>query len=253
MNLESSLTPARIFILGSCVSRDAFSLPYKEMELVAYVARTSLASAFHSQVAPRSLARLAASIPSSFQRRMVLADLDKRLPIMLKETDFDVLLIDLIDERFNLLQVEGGNGRPGLYTLSAEFSRIHDGRGRLVPADSSERWRAWTRGVSRLLQLVSVHKIVLNRAFWADKTCAGELLEGPWEVDANNQLLERMYDYIEASAAGVRTIRYSRAPLADPRHRWGLAPFHYDQASYRHMLDCLKDMARTGREQSEMR
>ena len=68
----------RVFILGSCVSRDAFSLPSDGLELVGYFARTSLASAFHPQVAPRSLAQLATAIPSSFQRRMVQADLDKR-------------------------------------------------------------------------------------------------------------------------------------------------------------------------------
>jgi hypothetical protein len=243
---QGPAVPTNVFILGSCVSRDAFSLGDQGLSLSGYLARTSLASAFHPRPAPEALGRLADGIESSFQRRMVLTDLNKRASVILGQTRFDVLLVDLIDERFNLICVKSDSGRPGWYTLSAELSRIHEGAGRLIFPDSEERWQAWKRGVARLLDIVPASKIVLNRAMWAESDTTGESLEGPWRVQEHNMLLSRMYDYIESSAR-VRVISYPDGVVADPAHKWGLAPFHYDERTYRYMLDRLKALIRIER------
>lgn len=239
--------PIEVFILGSCVSRDAFSLGDDGVRLSGYLARTSLASAFHSKSAPKNFARLAESIESSFQRRMVLADLNKRAASILNQASFDVLLIDLIDERFNLICVGSGPTRSGWYTLSAELSRIHEGNGRIIAPESEERWEAWKVGVERLLAIVPADKIILNRAMWAEHATTGESLEGPWRVREQNVRLNRMYDYIESSAH-VRAISYPDGVMADPGHKWGLAPFHYDERTYRCMLDRLKALVQAGKE-----
>lgn len=245
-----SMAPAadraiNVFILGSCVSRDAFSLGDDGVRLSGYLARTSLASAFHPWRAPAQVSRVVGGIQSSFQKRMVLADLNKRASATLRKANFDVLLVDLIDERFNLVCRRNDSGKLSWYTLSVELSRLHDGEGRLVPPGSGERWEAWKRGVSQLFEVVPADRIILNRALWAERAATGESLEGAWPVADNNALLNRMYDHIE-STGKVRSISYPEGVVADPGHRWGLAPFHYDKQAYRHMLDRLKCLAENG-------
>ncbi len=105
----------KIFILGSCVTRDALELAKKgQFVLTDYLARTSIASAFQDNAI---FEYDTSKIASAFQRRMVDNDLLKSTTNTLINTDFDFLVIDLIDERFDIVK----NDKNQYFTLSSEF------------------------------------------------------------------------------------------------------------------------------------
>lgn len=236
----------RIFILGSCVSRDAFELAGHGLELAGYVARTSLASAFLTRPAPPSVRAKVPSIASRFQRRMVDLDLRKRALPVIEDAHFDFLLVDLIDERFNLARFGGSNTAPELFTLSRELAGVCGWTGPVVAPGTNQHLAVWKRGVGRLLRTVPPARIIVNRAFWARAFDNGELLENQALIAESNRTLEIMYGYLERNGVGA-VIDYPDGIFADPGHKWGVAPFHYTTRMYELMIAQLQAICAASR------
>lgn len=235
-------TPASVFVLGSCVSRDAFASVETDMTLVRYVARTSLASAFHRAPAPAQILARLTSIDSEWQRRMVEIDLARKLPGLLKATRFDVVLLDLIDERFPLLMLDGVP-----VTVSTEFKKtgIPENSGERLELSSGARMQLWLQGLKRLLAVVDPAKIIINRVYWASRADDGELLDNQESIRVHNAVLGEMYAKLDARYP-FATIDYPPNLLvADRRHRWGVSPFHYVPEMYEHTISRLGDLAMT--------
>lgn len=88
-----------ILIYGSCVSRDALEFDSeKRLKLIDYFARSSLASSMSNNVINDIPTH---NIHSSFQKRMVENDLNKSILAIIKQSKYDILLVDFIDERFD--------------------------------------------------------------------------------------------------------------------------------------------------------
>ena len=100
-------SPARLLIFGSCVSRDILNYPQANTQLVLvdYYARSSIVSL---GARPIEMPSAVQNIGSKFQRRMIERDIRKNFLNDLARLQFDVLLIDLIDEQFNLYVEPGG-------------------------------------------------------------------------------------------------------------------------------------------------
>lgn len=236
----------RVFILGSCVSRDPFELPYeRKPEIVKYVARTSLASqvigAFSDEGAIHE-------IESNFQRNMVLGDMEKTLLRDLEELTFEALVVDFIDDRFPIL-FSGAGGA----TLSSEYieARAKAGAAELnweevVSAKSHLKMQWWEQGFANLVALAERKRpkipIIVNRVYWADRTINGDALPS-WTGNAReeNDYLDSLYDRC-SKAGAVRFIEYHQEFLADPSHVWGLSPFHYTLDIYQTFLEKLGEM-----------
>ena len=98
----------RVAILGSCVTRDIWSLPrftIEDRRAVLALCRTSLASLFAEPC--RGLAPPPRPLPhgiSPWEVRMVGHDLGKTGPANLVAFQPTHLILDLIDERFDLLR-----------------------------------------------------------------------------------------------------------------------------------------------------
>ena len=91
----------RIGIFGSCVTRDLFEDPAVRPSLARYTSRSSLISAVAQPVA---LDAERVRLDSSFQRRCVIEDFGKRFLAELASERLDWLVVDLIDERFDVLR-----------------------------------------------------------------------------------------------------------------------------------------------------
>lgn len=103
-----------VFIQGSCVTRDAFEFNKENFNLVHYGARSSLATlAFNS---PKYEFNLNA-INSNFQKRMVEDDIKRNVLNNIESKDFDILILDFIDERDGLVNINNY----GWVTNSSEF------------------------------------------------------------------------------------------------------------------------------------
>jgi hypothetical protein len=231
MNPYSS--PVRLSILGSCVSRDIFALaPPAGVELVRYVARVSLASMF-AEPAPLKLPPL----DNKWDSRMLELDVTKRSAHYLFEEPFDVLLVDLIDER-HLLWTMGDAAitHTTAFSRSGLLEKLTNGWRRHRIGDAL-RMRLWTEGVQLLGQRLSGQRVILNKVLCADRYSDGEIAEGVPQAEVGvmlNATLPAMYEIFEREIpCGV--IEYPPELLTLPReHKWGLAPFHYRPEAYAH-------------------
>lgn len=235
----------KILILGSCVSRDVFELAEKnEYKILSYLARTSFASAFHNI---KTTDIDTSSIKSAFQKRMVDCDLFKNTSQTILENDFDWLIIDLIDERFDIFISESNE----VFTLSSEFKDncTHSKQGLILHPNSMEFFEKWKLGWDNFISLAKEHnflnKIVLNKVFWTNITTDGKnVVKDNYQswIDNNNLWLSRLYDYIEKKSE----INIIEPPIsiliADNEHKWGLQPYHYSRTVYLYLLDGLRGL-----------
>lgn len=227
----------RIVVYGSCVSRDALEYANFDCELIQYIARTSLAT---QQSIPALKNDLLDKLTSQFQRNMMRVDMEKTLFSLLNANDFDLLFLDLIDERFSI-----GLFGAGRLTLTNEFLSV-------VPKNleytewnrfSDEKYEAWCRGFNEMMFLVRQKEtkptVVLNRVYFSGYSgvTKGDAVECPsfmpTEITRNNSFLNRMYEYVESNFKDVKILEYSNSLfVANPNHKWGLAPFHYIDELY---------------------
>ncbi|MFJ6453411.1 DUF6270 domain-containing protein [Paenarthrobacter sp. NPDC091669] len=228
-----------VFIYGSCVSRDPFETP-NDFELKGYFARSSLGSAFSDPLPPETPLPEVGSLQSQFQQRMLQSDISKSLPGLLTSTDYDVLVVDFIDERMNTIELSG--------TTITESAELKATGYSVVPADVHEPWSETGiarrfQGIQALLNVVDPKKIVVNRVYWATVDTDGVPFPRSRWFDRNNKLLYDLYQEI-GKAPGVRFIDYpGGAPMAAPDHRWGRQPYHYTQAANHHFLAELTRLA----------
>ncbi|MFC3073660.1 DUF6270 domain-containing protein [Shinella pollutisoli] len=224
----------KVSIFGSCVSADAV-YGTGIVQLDNYLARSSLGS---QVTLPSVREDIIEQIGSPFQRRIVRADMEKALWDMIRGNAFDLLLMDFIDDRFNLLLDKDGS----IHTLSNEYAsglRKVEGdwdRERVIPSYSNQKWELWKQGWAKLLDVMSdtgnIGKLVVNQVWYASRDSSGNVLpKAPFEVE--NGYLRKQYDHILETRPDVRFLTYEPVTLvADTEHKWGISPFHYVPALY---------------------
>ncbi len=234
----------RIFIFGSCVSRDTFEFLIEDAQLNRYVARQSSISAFAGDPGLTDQLR---HFDSPFQERVVKHDLRSSLTAELNSAsnDVDLVVIDLVDERGGVMQFENG-----IATRLAEFWS-HGGReasknAKHISFGSDEHFSMWKESVSMLRQLLIelglFDKTVVLNTPWASTNDRGETLEIPsWMIEPKtaNQLYVRYFDTLEAF--GFRTITLPDELAVSPiDHKWGTSPFHYVESAYLFLANSIR-------------
>jgi len=155
----------------------------------------------------------------------------------LKLTSQDVLIVDFIDERFQVLRLGDT-----LMTQSKEFNDLDLSR-RLgcTPAfqrGTEEEFEAWRLACERFADSMVEcgSKVIVHRGLFATQ---GIDDEGLFDLDKQEYLvktniqLRRYYDAFTEAVAPVGSILVPESlQLAEPRHKWGLAPFHYIHEYY---------------------
>ncbi|MBS1868257.1 MAG: hypothetical protein JSS99_01185 [Actinobacteria bacterium] len=236
-----------VAIFGSCVSRDLFEDPRLRAALGHYGARSSVISAVAT---PVPLAPERVAIPSEWQRRCVLADFGKTFFASLEATRPDWLVIDLIDERFDVLCTSGS-----FVTRSSAFQAagLDDATDlglmpirRMSPDGRALFAQAAPDFAARVLELVPRERIVLHRALWCTHfERDGAVHTFPEErrqlSELQNAMLGDAYDALEEALGGVgATIAVDPAThLADAHHRWELEPYHYVPGYNAHASETL--------------
>ena len=232
----------KVAIFGSCVTRDAFAFhPDPALELCEYIARSSMASAFHDKAAIDNWLDCLPRIESDFQRRMVASDLQKTASHTLEKSQADAVVVDLIDERFRV--VRKGHS---VATWTSEFSRMAIDPttfDEVLAFDSEVKMAMWRTGAKAFIQAVGSRLLVINRAFWSGTSI--DNIEPASQIDVNraNECLQYMYDELYVLArhsTDVAVISYpSDLLVADPGHKWGRSPFHFIPEFYRHAISEL--------------
>lgn len=234
----------KIAILGSCVSRDAIEFAAEgDFKLVGYFARSSLASLASK---PTSLPAGIEKELSNFRLRMVAADHDKSSLKKLVDLDFDILILDLIDERFNLLEQSDGS----IVTLSAEYMAAVKNKpvGRVIKSGSLRHIELWREGVVKIIDALArsgkLDRVVINKVFWSKKDGEGKFLASPdlKIIDNANQFLLDRYLDLERLMRDCKFFSYVEDLFqANLSHKWGVSPFHYKDEFYLETLRQLKN------------
>lgn len=224
-----------VFIFGSCVSRDTFTELPDQYNLIHYTARQSAISA------GRPANGVAESIPrlsSKFQDRVVRADIKGNLLDIVRSRgkETDVVLMDLVDERFGVIEIGGG-----YVTRLHEFwsnggKEVSRGAPHLT-FGSDEHFSLWRVSAGTAISTfkqVGVSHIILLHTQWTDLLDTGDPLEAPsWmpdPEDMNSKLIRYVRHY---ASLGVQVVTL---PLSLTRstlnHRWGASPFHYTDEAH---------------------
>ncbi|GAB3753992.1 DUF6270 domain-containing protein [Lysobacter olei] len=229
-----------LLIVGSCVSRDILEVDAAGCTLEGYIARTSMASVGVSAVADSDVRSMAEALQSQFQRDMILNDLDKTTLERVQQAKARHVLVDFVDERFTLIC--SGNS---FFSLSGELQKAGvSAEGRAVIEPGIEPYfTLWLNGFERFVLAVGTDRIILNRAFWARGTRENPTAFSESWVTRNNQLLGALYERIE-SRWQFKTIRYpDDLVVGNAAHRWGEAPYHFEDALYRHAAAQIRSYA----------
>ncbi|WP_275002740.1 DUF6270 domain-containing protein [Promicromonospora iranensis] len=232
------MSKTRVFIYGSCVSRDTFEhLDPEHFELVEYVARQSVLSAYTKPVelmAPPTL-------KSRFQQRMITGDFSSSLRSLLathsSATDF--VLVDLTDERLGAYMLPDGS----FVTRSVEL--IESGGEQYLPQGTKhiafgtqQHFDYWTTAMEYVGEQMRTRMpqatIVLLDIPWAEWSETGSQTPGSFGMQAPDaNPVFRSYARMAAQALGAHVISMEPSEVvSSPHHPWGDAPFHYAEKVY---------------------
>ncbi|MDR2342174.1 MAG: heparinase II/III-family protein [Campylobacteraceae bacterium] len=237
----------KFIIFGSCVTRDAFEFTDKEkVKLVRYFARSSLGSAYsNAKVKNIDIS----SIESNFQRSIVASDLDKEFPVFLENSEFDYIVYDAIDERFNLLEMQDGS----FCTLSNELKQVENGYKqfikREIPSAFDEFFAHWEKGwnsfIKQLERLGKRSSLLINKVFWAKKTISGDNFLPSYTdggINKANAFLAKLYERMSQDIPQNQFIEFDDDLLiGSDNHKWGKSPFYYVDRYYKHFAEIMSE------------
>lgn len=246
----------KVFIFGSCVSRDAFNLPSAaNFEIVDYFSRSSIATLSSSKSVKNVKTE---NISSSFQRRMVERDINHSFLETIRYSNFDILLIDPIDERFNLY-IENNDA---LCTLSNELLSsgfiTNEENGAIIKSGTEEFFRKWEDGWERLISFLfhngKLSKLYINETYWGAVCDDGKDYAPSYSkqaIEDANLFLYRIYAKMREDIPEYKFIKFDKKYIiGSQEHRWGRSPFHFIDAYYEELLNQLTSI-RLENEQKE--
>lgn len=235
-----------IKIYGGCVSRDILNFDKSNaLQLISYNARSSLATLGAenaSKIIPNEYYDSLKNIDSNFQRRMVECDFSNDILNSVNNIDYDILLLDLLVERFHLADVGGK-----IVTRSSEFVRSGIEPNSIINTFSSHYLDEWYKGVDNFFSVIDnvigLDAIRVNKVYWSSIATNSQdtsELNKKWPIQESNEKLNLMYQYIEKILPKKSIINIPKeSMIADPEHKWGFSPFHYTDNYYKVALEML--------------
>lgn len=231
---------SRTAIVGSCITRDLWPIRGDAQADLLYVSRTSLATLFTPAVPGFRPLETPPPPLGPYQHRAMVADVRATALAQLVAFRPTHLILDLIDERFDLLAVgdslvvDSWELRSSGYLDQPAFAAAR-GAPRLSPACEA----LWLQGARDFLAFVRGTplrdaRLILHSARWAEPAPEGfEILPGRGGDPArHNALLARYEAALIEMAPDMAIVAAPAHRQPDPNHVWGLSPFHYEPTYY---------------------
>jgi Family of unknown function (DUF6270) len=227
-----------VSILGSCITRDVFRLFPDEADVASYHSRSSLISLM---APPFEVDDSGTTWPSSFARKAVIADFRKTFFDDLEAAAPDVLIIDLMSERFDLFRVPGTYVTRSWELLSSGFQQMCGYRLERISREAlamDEAWLVRSREFAGVLrERFPALPVILHKAYWTPFYRDGStVLPFPRDrrrsIARRNELLVKCHAHLERLLPDVITVEPRGSYVADPSHRWGLGSSHYEHGYY---------------------
>lgn len=225
-----------ISILGSCVTRDVFEITSHSYTINKYFARTSIISLMSK---PIMVAEKAIALQSNFQRRCVYNDLRKTFFERISEEKSDWFIIDLIDERFNILQIGESYITKSNELVASKWAAEQPHVELKRTRDMLQLWEKSAKSFfTKLLTIYEPSQIILHKTTWKHKYYDSEgnvheFLNMTNSINYQNEMLQHYYSYIEKNYPDIQVIDMTKEPyLSSEQHKWGLSPYHFENEYY---------------------
>lgn len=220
-----------VFLYGGCVIRDSFSMFPDGFDIRCYVARQSLISAMGGCV----VGLPSPNLSSSFQKRMVLGDIQSNLLDLLEElaSGTDLIIMDTNIERVGVFDFGGGR----FVTRSHEFfsSGVLDrlvSKPRWIPLRSVEYQTLYRDAAERFVleldRLGAADRVLVIDAEMAEIDSDGVSVDMHMGRPVGEMRLQLTELSLILEGLGLKVERMpSELAVADVSHQWGRSPLHY--------------------------
>lgn len=159
-----------ISIFGSCVSRDIFNYIKGEddIKLIKYYARSSIISVT-SKTLNKSIHSI--DLKSKFQRKMVYNDINKLFWGELIDNEIDILLLDFIDERLDVIKISEDQylTRSNEFNSTVEFKKKF--KGSILKEE--DRLILWKNSINifinNIIKKMNEDRIFINECYYCEK------------------------------------------------------------------------------------
>ena len=216
------------------------------------IARSSLVSIFSTSIEVDD-EKLNVEDKGEFERRMLSFDIKKTSKDILIDQDVDYLILDFIDERFPLLKVGEAILTKSNYLVSTRFWNELDKSDVIeISRDEEASFELWSNSFLNLLSSLEDKKIILHKAFWADKFKNHDedtILSFDEDrldiVKRNNKFLSRLYDFVEKTCENLSIVEVDKDKRwSDFAHKWGVDYFHFGKEYYIELSEKLEAVIR---------
>lgn len=241
----------KISIHGSCVSRDIFRFDEKEQfKVINYIGRNSIISSSYPPVSLDTFNDVTDIKKLHWEERMIYFDYKKTALDKLEADECDYLVIDLIDERFGLLESDKGClTYSQVLQRSSHLSELGSYKIRDVKENTDEFYEAYKRYATYLREHFDVNRIIIHEAYPVLSYISSDNELTLFDSDEMGktrklcQKIRRGYELLEALLPEARVLRMPPNTIAYEKHAWGKAPVHYVDDYYIYMLKQINDIA----------
>ncbi len=208
----------KVFIWGSCISRNCFNYNNANgIELVGYYTRHCCASAF-SEPVPLDGINLQA-VSSKFKQACITRDFNKTMLHDLTNTNFDILLIDFIDERFPLYEY----AQDRYVTVSTELieAGFASKAASVIPVGEERRFELWCDAWNKFMDFAVQNgfkdKIIVNKVCLTENA---DVVRDTLSLDINKTdiFLKKIFLYVGNDIPKYQCINYKQSTLIGHHH-----------------------------------
>lgn len=215
-----------IDIFGSCITRDPFELENNRYTVNNYFARSSLLSLMYK---PIQLNIDAVKWPSNFVKRTVNDDLLKRFATYSKAPKSNVIVIDLIQERYSL-----SSFKDSWYTYSAYHKKAEIPRGEFISGEKHlNLFKSRITDISKFFK--EYQYVIIHEANLAEKYIDEDGQEVNFKLTEKDKFFiesgQEYYNLLKDNLDNAYTLSLKGYNGAN-KHKWGLSPSHYENEYY---------------------
>lgn len=230
-------------ILGSCVTRDIFNFS-DEMKVRKYYPRTSLQSLMGEKF---TVNYEDIELESDYQKLCIKMDFESEF---LKESFIhnEYIILDFIDERFNVLKLDSKI----IGTASNEYKNSKLGDKIYGINMVKNEYEDWCKSFDKLLKHFEskniIANVILHECYYKKNYISKDekitlFSDRIKFIEQENHKLSQKYKYVKSKIKNIKIIGdKNNIFYANEKHRWGLAPYHYEDQYYINMSQQLKEI-----------
>ena len=242
----------RIAILGSCVTRDAIKVIKESVniDIDFYAARSSIASIYSGDPINCDDSDVLSPGIGLFEQKMILWDLRKTVKELIRQKNYDYLILDCIDERFNLCTFDKKIFTLSNYMQNSSFYKKMSNQTTIIYRNSDESLQLWRQAVDSFSQDVQDVNIIVHQAYWAthfynyDTNTIEKFNTSQIEyVTENNARLNNYYSYLKKMLPKITLVTVDKElAFSDFAHKWGKDYFHYGKDYYNQLSAIISNI-----------